>query len=99
MDWVTIIMRVIAEIMESLEDRDPAEIAVRLKKPRGREALILRRILVREFRLSGRELRVACREGMDELRSALECEVDNLVADAVAMRAELYTSTSSTTPG
>ncbi len=88
MDWMIIITMVIEMIMESLENRSPELIADRLKKPRGREALVLRRILVKEFGLRGRALRDACREGMDELKSAPACEIDDLVADAVAMRAE-----------
>ena len=87
MDWMILITMVIEAIMESLENRDRAEIVGRLKKPRGREALILRRILVKEFGLRGRKLRKACAEGMDELRSASTAEVEALVADAVALRA------------
>ena len=92
MDWMLIITLLLEAIMESLEDRNPAVIAGRLKKPRGREVLIFRRMLVKEFGLNGRELRDACKEGIEELKSMPGSEVDALIADAVAMRAERRSS-------
>ena len=88
MDWSVIIEMFLDAIMESLENRSPREIAARLKKPGGWEWVRLRRLLVKELGLKGRALRDACKECMAELKSLPGSEIDALVADAAAMRAE-----------